>query len=114
MATILADRWCDSSTARTTRTACESPSQNFCTPATIAAAAERWPPPVSEEMIKIFGPCDRDMSFVRERQGRPGALPDGGIEGRWPLDGGGFTAPRGAPGRVASLSHTAYSSNLRL
>src|SRR5258708_37221247 len=24
-------------------------------PATIAAAAERWPPPVSEEMIRIFG-----------------------------------------------------------
>src|SRR5262245_11693630 len=33
----------------------DSPSRKFCTPATIAAAAERWPPPVSDEMIKILG-----------------------------------------------------------
>src|SRR6185369_15073159 len=46
---------CDSSTARTTRIAYDSPSKNFCTPATMAAAAERCPPPVSDEMIRIFG-----------------------------------------------------------
>src|SRR6266404_256725 len=49
----------DSSTAFTTRTAYDWPSKNFCTPATIAAAAERWPPPVSDEMIRILGMrCD--------------------------------------------------------
>src|SRR5436190_13750794 len=55
MATILAARWCDSSTARTTRTAYDSPFTKLSMPATIAAAAERWPPPVSDEMMRIFG-----------------------------------------------------------
>src|SRR5882757_4086733 len=56
---------CDSSTAFTTRTAYDWPSKNFCTPATIAAAAERCPPPVSEEMIRILGiRCDNVFWFL--------------------------------------------------
>src|SRR5215213_2953772 len=58
-----AETWPDSSTAFTTRTAYESPPQNFCTPATMAAAADLCPPPVSDEMIKIFGTF-RDISCV--------------------------------------------------
>src|SRR6266478_3475050 len=59
----------DSSTAFTTRPAYDWPSKNFCTPATIAAAAERCPPPVSDEIIRILGMrCDtgknRSLYFV--------------------------------------------------
>src|ERR1044071_7316696 len=57
-----AETWPDSSTARTTRTAYESPPQNFCTPATMAAAADLCPPPVSDEMIRIFGALGRDIA----------------------------------------------------
>src|SRR6185369_24775 len=38
------------------RIAYDSPFTKLSTPATIAAAAERCPPPVSEEMMRIFGP----------------------------------------------------------
>jgi hypothetical protein len=37
----------------------------FWIPATIAAAAERWPPPVSEEMIRIFG----ELSGIEHQTG---------------------------------------------
>src|SRR4051794_33577040 len=47
--------WCDSSTALMIRTPTNCPCQNRCTPSAIACAADLWPPPVSEEMIRILG-----------------------------------------------------------
>src|SRR5215213_4382603 len=51
--------------ARTTRTAYDWPLKNFWTPATMAAAAERWPPPVSDEMIRIFGTRSLNIPLQR-------------------------------------------------
>lgn len=47
--------WCDSSTALTIRTTGEPPFQIFSKPSANAWAADRCPPPVSEEMMRILG-----------------------------------------------------------